>query len=74
MEMGGREMIREVTMYQAVCDWCGKWNPTCKTKRKAMIIAMALKGWQEINGKLYCLGCYEYDEETDEYKPKVKED
>ena len=28
----------------------------------------------KISGKLYCPDCYEYDEETDEYKPKVKED
>ena len=26
--------------------------------------------WVEIDGKLYCPDCYEYDEETDEYKPK----
>lgn len=28
----------------------------------------------KINGKLYCPDCCEYDEETDEYKPKIKED
>lgn len=28
----------------------------------------------KIDGKLYCPNCYEYDEETNEYKPKVKED
>lgn len=26
----------------------------------------------KIDGKLYCPDCYEYDEETDEYKPKRK--
>ena len=66
-------MIREVTMYQAVCDGCGKWRLPCKTKGKAMNIAL-WKGWKEIDGKLYCPACYEYDEETDEYKPKKKED
>lgn len=30
--------------------------------------------WEEVGGKLYCPYCYEYDEETDEYKPKKKED
>ena len=67
-------MIRKVTMYQAVCDGCGKWKPPCKTKGRAMFIASVCKGWQEIDGKLYCPDCYEYDEETDEYKPKKKEE
>ena len=67
-------MIREVTMYQAVCDGCGKWKLPCKTKRKSMLIATLFNGWKEINGKLYCPDCYEYDEETDEYKPKLKEE
>ena len=29
-------------------------------------------GWTEIEDKFYCPDCYEYDEETDEYKPKKK--
>ena len=28
---------------------------------------------EEIDGKLYCPGCVEYDEETKSYKPKKKE-
>lgn len=67
-------MIREVTMYQAVCDGCRKVNSSCKTKEKAEYIASVWKRWKEIDGKLYCPDCYEYDEETREYKPKVKED
>ena len=67
-------MIREVTMYQAVCDGCGKWRLPCKTKEKAIRLATVWKGWKEIDGILYCPDCYEYDEETDEYKPKVKEE
>ena len=31
-------MIREVTMYQAVCDGCAKINSPCKTHRKATYI------------------------------------
>lgn len=58
-------------MYQAVCDGCGKWNPPCKTQEKAMYIA-SVTGWKEIDGKLYCPDCYEYDKETDSYKPKDK--
>ena len=30
--------------------------------------------WTNIEGKDYCPDCYEYDKETDEYKPKSKED
>lgn len=72
-------MIREVTMYQAVCDGCGKthinenmgycaWVDGCSAIEDA-----CEAGWTEIDGKLYCPDCYEYDEETDEYKPKKKD-
>ena len=27
-------------------------------------------GWEEIDGKLYCASCYEYNEDTDEYEVK----
>jgi hypothetical protein len=30
--------------------------------------------WKIIDDKLYCPDCYEYDEETDEYKPIKKEE
>lgn len=62
----------EVTMYQVVCDGCAKINSPCKTQEKAMYIASVWKGWKEIGGKLYCPDCYEYDEKTNEYKPKNK--
>ena len=73
-------MIRKVKMYQAVYDGCGKshinetmgycaWADGCSAVEDAVD-----SGWTEIDGKLYCPDCYEYDEETDEYKPKVKED
>lgn len=29
-------------------------------------------GWEEIDGKLYCPDCVEWDEGTDDYKPKDK--
>lgn len=72
-------MIREVTMYQAVCDGCGKthvndsmgycaWVDGCGAVEDACD-----SGWTEIDGKLYCPDCYEYDEEMDEYKPKNKD-
>ena len=69
-------MIQKVTMYQAVCDGCGKshvdelngyvaWSDMWSAKNTAMDT-----GWQEIDGKLYCPDCMVYDEETDSYKPK----
>lgn len=72
-------MIRRVDMYQCVCDRCGKthvnenlgyvaWVDGCQAFEDA-----AEDGWTEIDGKHYCYDCYEYDEETDEYKPKPKE-
>ena len=66
-------MIREVKMYEAVCDGCGR-----KTGKYNSMERLNANGdfllWVDIDGKLYCPACYEYDEETDEYKPKVKED
>ena len=68
-------MIREVTMYQAVCDWCGlESDGAWRTAELAISEVTNWDDWREIGGKLYCPDCYEYDEETDEYKPKVKED
>lgn len=71
-------MIREVTMYQAVCDGCGKpcaeiggiiaWE-----SRESAQIAAWESGWLTINHETYCPDCYEYDEETDEYKSKRDE-
>lgn len=65
-------MIRKITMYQAECDGCGRETGTYNSLEK-----LNENGdfwtWVEIDGKLYCPDCYEYDKETDEYKPKVKE-
>ena len=73
-------MIQEVTMYEAVCDGCGLIHydtamQASKFKNKSEALGSAIYDkWTEIDGKLYCPYCYEYDEETDEYKPKKKED
>ena len=68
-------MIREVTMYQAVCDGCGlESDGAWRTAELAVCESVDMDDWREIDGKLYCPDCYEYDEETREYKPKVKED
>lgn len=71
-------MIREVTMYQVVCDRCGKicdeiggikeW-----ANREYAQIAAFESGWLLINHETYCPDCVEYDEQTHEYKPKAKE-
>ena len=67
-------MIQEVTMYEAVCDGCGKCDEAVlKDPYEVKLIAIRWREWQEINGKLYCPDCVEYDEETDSYKPKGKE-
>lgn len=62
-----------MTIYEAVCDGCGRWM---NTQRDRSYIANLVKcyGWQEINDKLYCPECYEYNEETDEYKSKIKKE
>jgi len=64
-------MIHKLTMYQAVCDGCGyEFYETCPTEGDAILGVTCFENWKEINGKLYCPDCYEYDEKTDEYKPK----
>lgn len=72
-------MICEMTMYQAVCDGCGSLLKNSLTKRTIVFedeewlrATCSELGWREIGGKFYCPDCYEYDEETDEYKPTKK--
>lgn len=71
-------MIEKVEMYQAVCDGCGKsyyddfngfvaWSDEVAAQNAA-----TENEWMEINGKLYCPDCYEYDEELDDYVVKKK--
>ena len=66
-------MIQEVKMYQAVCDGCGRKSKILDTANDAMFYALSDDGWYGLDGKLYCPDCVEYDEETDRYKPKKKE-
>ena len=67
-------MIQKVEMYQAVCDGCGKCDEAVlKDPYEVKLIAIRWREWEEIDGKLYCPDCVEYDEETDSYKPKGKE-
>lgn len=67
-------MIQKVEMYRAVCDCCRKEGWAFSTPALAVQHAKSRLQWQEINGKLYCPDCVEYDEEIDEYKPKSKEE
>ena len=69
-------MIKPVTMYQVVCDRCGKqfvaddfaaWTDICTAREQAME-----SEWAEIGDKHYCPDCYEFDEKLDGYVPKKK--
>lgn len=59
-------MIQEVTMYIAVCDACGKacddeyagWTDAFTAKEEA-----EYADWKEIDRKLYCPECYEWNDE-----------
>ena len=70
-------MIKPVTMYSVVCDRCGKafvdecngivaWLDEGTAKEQAME-----SEWVEIGDKHYCPDCYEFDDELDEYVPKM---
>ncbi len=70
-------MIKPVTMYSVVCDRCGKtfidefngivaWLDEGTAKEQAME-----SEWIEIGNKHYCPDCYEFDDELDEYVPKM---
>lgn len=71
-------MIEKVEMYQAVCDGCGEsyyddFNGFVAWSDEAAAQNAATENeWMEINGKLYCPDCYEYDEELGDYVVKKK--
>lgn len=72
-----RKMIQKVTMYQAVCDGCGRpcaepYGFTAWATPESASIAAWESGWMTINHELYCPDCVEVDEEMDSYKPKEK--
>ena len=75
-------MIREVTMYQAVCDACGNRDDESDyyawaDPGQAVDVALASSGWEEFDGPepssriLCCPGCIVYDEDADEYRPRT---
>lgn len=69
-------MIKVVEVYTVICDRCGAdanadadyscWNTT----DIACDMAIDADDWRFIDGKDYCRGCLELDEETDEWRPK----
>ena len=71
-------MIQKVEMYQAVCDGCGRIHydnilKASKFKDKSEALGSAIYDeWCEIDGKLYCPDCVEWDKGTDSFKPKKK--
>ena len=69
-------MIRKIEMYQAVCDNCGKAcinEDICAWSEESDAIEDAIyMDLQIIGDRLYCPYCFEYDDETDEYKPIKK--
>lgn len=68
--------IREKTMFTIDCDRCGKnadaeTDYSCWPDIDSATEAARDAEWHLTDdGKHYCWGCMEYDEETDEYKPK----
>lgn len=67
-------MIKQVTYYDIICDRCGnslvdESEIIYPDKDSALMVAEQSE-WNTIDGKHYCPDCYEFDEKTDEYKPK----
>lgn len=50
-------MISETTIYQAVCDKCGKEFPLISTSENFALEYAIADGWHHANGKLLCPGC-----------------
>lgn len=69
-------MFIHFTAIVVKCDRCGKcfdddigvdyWFRSKQEATEAVID----DSWAEIDGKLYCPSCYEYNEDTDEYEVK----
>lgn len=72
--------LRSVEMWQVVCDGCGSVAQECKFSEywawadtdSAISDAEAGHGWLIQSGQAFCPDDIEYDEEADEYRPKVR--
>ena len=60
----GKAMQQNLSDMYYYCERCGL------SVRKLEPFNPKVVPMVEINDKLYCLNCFEYDEETNEYKPK----
>lgn len=70
-------MYRPITMYQIVCDRCGKVFEGTGTlpalfADKCSVIA-DYSDWEEIDGKHYCPDCYEVEVINGLYNVKPKQ-
>ena len=67
-------MIKQVTYYDIICDRCGKSfreeSNTCYPDTESAEITAMYSEWRAMREKHYCPECYEYDDETGNYKPK----
>lgn len=67
-------MLIQLTPLLAKCDCCGNYYDSIDTEDhlsvQEAIEEMVADGWADIDGKLYCPDCYEYNEDTDEYEVK----
>ena len=69
-------MYKPITMYQIVCDKCGKTfdgTDTCPGLfHNTQTDISDYSDWEEINGKHYCPDCYEVEIINGEYNVKPK--
>lgn len=69
-------MYKPITMYQIVCDKCGKTfdgTDTCSGLfHNTQTDISDYSDWEEINGKHYCPDCYEVEIIDGKYNVKEK--
>lgn len=69
-------MYKPVTMYQIVCDKCGKTFDGTDTHsglfHNIQTDISDYSDWEEIKGKHYCPDCYDVEIINGEYNVKVK--
>lgn len=69
-----QKMFTNFTAIIVKCDRCGNYYAAdCGFEHQFRdeqdaTEAVIYGGWAEIDGKLYCPSCYEYDEDTNEYE------